>query len=213
MIEFLPMFPLQLVVFPKERLNLHVFEPRYLQMMNEVEKNNTTFGIPAYIDKEVKKIGTELRLLKIVKRYENGRMDIKTEGVRTFEIKEFFNVAPDKLYAAAHVELQEDYSTPDLMLNQKILDLIGRLYDYLNIKKEVPDSATGFTTFDMGHHVGFSLEQEYQMLTLQTELERQNFMYRHLENLLPVVKEMEELRRRVQMNGHFKNVLPPDFKK
>lgn len=213
MIEFLPMFPLQLVAFPKERLNLHIFEPRYVQMMNEAEENNTTFGIPAYINNSVKNFGTEMRLLKIVKRYENGRMDVKTEGLRTFEIKEFFNVAPDKLYAAAHVEILEDLSKPDLLLNQRILEMIGRLYEYLKIKKPIPESATAFTTFDLGHHAGFSIEQEYQMLTLSNEIERQEFMYQHLENLLPVVKEMEELRLRVQMNGHFKNVLPPDFKK
>lgn len=212
MLEFLPMFPLQLVAFPKERLNLHVFEARYIQMMNEAEANQTTFGIPAYINKKVKPIGTELRLVKIVKRYKGGKMDVKTEGIRTFKIRNFFKVAPDKLYAGAQVEMRKNDFDIDILTNQKILNLLERLYKYLKIKKEVPTDPSVFNTFDLAHHVGFSIDQEYELLTLQTEVERQAYMHQHLESLLPVVEKMEDLRRRVQMNGHFKNILPPDFK-
>jgi hypothetical protein len=61
----------------------------------------------------------------------------------------------------------------------------------------------------MAHHVGFSIEQEYKFLTIGDEIDRQEFMINHLENLIPIVKDMERLRKRVEMNGHFKNIIPP----
>ena len=63
---------LQLVAFPTEDLNLHIFEPRYRQMMRECEEQGTTFGIPAYLNKREQEYGTELKLMEIVKRYPDG---------------------------------------------------------------------------------------------------------------------------------------------
>ena len=62
----------------------------------------------------------------------------------------------------------------------------------------------------MGHHVGLSLEQEYELLSISSEEDRQDYMLEHLERLIPIVKDMETLRKRVQMNGHFKNIIPPN---
>ncbi len=94
MTDFLPLFPLQLVVFPGEKLNLHIFEPRYKQLIREVEQNGTTFGIPSYIDGKVMDVGTEIRLISVEKRYEDGQMDIRTEGMGLFRIIELYRVAP-----------------------------------------------------------------------------------------------------------------------
>ncbi len=64
-IHFLPLFPLSLVVYPNEKLKLHVFEPRYLQLVNECKEQQNTFGIPTYSDGKVKEFGTEMRLVGI----------------------------------------------------------------------------------------------------------------------------------------------------
>ena len=75
MIDFLPLFPLKLVAFPGERLNLHIFEPRYKQLIRECSENQITFGIPAFIDNKIVNIGTEIKLEKIENTYENGELD------------------------------------------------------------------------------------------------------------------------------------------
>ncbi|MEM8523048.1 MAG: LON peptidase substrate-binding domain-containing protein [Bacteroidota bacterium] len=208
--EILPIFPLQLVAFPSEDLNLHIFEPRYRQMMRECEEQGTTFGIPAYLNKRVQEYGTELELVEIVKRYEDGKMDVRTRGIGVFRIEEFFSRAPDKLYAGAKVKKLQIDSTGDVLLATQIIEKIAELFELMNIKKAIPD-VSEFTTFSMGHHVGFSMEQEYELLCIRSEEERQEYMLDHLKQLLPVVREMEALRKRVQMNGHFKDVMPPKF--
>ena len=64
MTDFLPLFPLKLVAFPGEELNLHIFEPRYKQLIRECEQNGTTFGIPTFLDNKVLDFGTEIELIK-----------------------------------------------------------------------------------------------------------------------------------------------------
>lgn len=210
MSQLLPMFPLQLVVFPGEPLNLHVFEPRYRQLIQECEENGTTFGVPAYIDGKVMGVGTEVELISVDKRYPSGESDVKTRGLGPFKVSQFFRKVPDKLYAGANIErLPHDNALGDVTENIVILELVEDLFALLDIDKEVPGNPAQFRTFDLAHHVGFSLHQEYQFLCIPEETSRQQYMREHLEKMLPMVREMENLRKRAQMNGHFKDIIPP----
>lgn len=209
MTDFIPLFPLKLVVFPGEELNLHVFEPRYKQLIRECEMNGITFGIPAYLDNKVMDFGTEIELLKIINRNKDGTVDIKTRGIGIFKIHDFFSTALNKMYSGADIERIEINEESDYLLNEKILEKAEELYNYLSIKKPLPTDINGFSTYELAHHVGFSIEQEYQLLTIPSEKQRQQFMLDHLINLIPVVKQMEKLKKKAKMNGHFKNVIPP----
>ena len=71
MTNFIPIFPLNLVVYPGEKLNLHIFEPRYKQLIRECHANGKPFGIPAVLDNQVKEMGTLVQIREIVKEYEN----------------------------------------------------------------------------------------------------------------------------------------------
>ncbi len=210
MSTMLPLFPLQLVVFPEERLNLHIFEPRYKQLIHECETEGITFGIPAFIDGKVMDVGTEVKLLKVERRYPNGELDIRTQGMGIFRINNFFRTAPGKLYAAAEIErLNVKSESGNYSLAEQILELIRELFTLLNVPKELPKHAADFYTYDWAHHVGLTLEQEYELLCIQHETDRQHYLQKHLERILPRVREVEEIRRKAMMNGHFKNIIPP----
>jgi len=207
--DFIPLFPLKMVVFPEENLNLHIFEPRYKQLIRECEQNGTTFGVPAFIDNKIMDFGTELKLLSIDKRYDNGELDIKTQGIGIFKIEEFYRTTPNKLYSGADIERLEDTHHGDEALYELIREAIAELFIALNIKNNLEIEHTEFKTYNIAHHVGFSIEQEYQFLCLPTEKTRQEFMLDHMNKLIPVVREMERLKKRAQLNGHFKNIIPP----
>ncbi len=207
---FLPLFPLRLVAYPGEELNLHIFEPRYKQLISECEEKGTTFGIPAYIDDKVQTIGTEIQLVSVDKHYPKGEMDIRTRGVGLFKINEFFAQVENRLYTGAEVERISFDTQGDFLKNEKILEYLSELYNILQIRKPLPENTTSFHTYDIAHLVGFSLQQEYELLCITNEQNRQDYMLQHMERLLPMAREMEELRRKVQMNGHFKNILPPE---
>lgn len=209
MIDFLPLFPLGLVVYPGENLNLHVFEPRYKQLIRECDQNLVTFGIPAFIKNKVMPIGTELEVLAIEKKHPNGEMDIKTKGIGLFKVEEYYTQAPNKLYPGADISRLPLDDAFDLSLNKEILKHVRSLFAHLKIKKKLPKSAANFRIYDIAHYIGLDINQEYNLLSIPTELERQAFALNHLKSLIPMIENMEQSRERAQLNGHFKNVIPP----
>jgi ATP-dependent Lon protease len=211
MARLLPLFPLNLVVFPHEKLNLHIFEPRYRQLVRDCLEQNLTFGIPPFLDNSLSELGTEMRLVSVEQTYSSGELDIRTRAVSVFRINQFFRQAPGKLYAAAQVEDVEQDNVADPILREIITLQVRQLYEALGLRKLLLELAPDYRIFDVAHHVGFSTEQEYQLLATTSEQERQEIVREHLDTILPVVLETERLKERVRLNGHFKNLTPPAF--
>ncbi|RAK69992.1 LON peptidase substrate-binding domain-containing protein [Hymenobacter edaphi] len=209
--HLLPLFPLNLVVFPGEKLNLHIFEPRYRQLVTDCLETGQTFGIPPFLNDQVQLIGTEMRLLKVERSYPGGESDIRTQAVGRFRIVDMLREAPGKLYAAGQVEDLPDDTPEDPALKLRISRQVEQLYGALSLQKLFIELPPDYRTFDVAHHLGLSTEQEFELLQLPTEPERQQYVLTHLEHILPVVLETERLKERVRQNGHFKHLTPPNF--
>ncbi|WP_266205230.1 LON peptidase substrate-binding domain-containing protein [Pontibacter kalidii] len=209
--KYLPLFPLSIVVFPEEKLNLHIFEPRYKQLVLDCVENGKNFGIPTHIQNGVGLFGTEVEILNIEKKYDNGEMDIRTKGLKIFKIQQFDKMAPGRLYAGGEVEMVENDYEEDIITKIKIKELLEQLYETLglgNLYLELPED---FKSYDIAHQLGLNTEQEYALLQLLSEKERQEVILLHLQQLLPMLLETEKLKERVKLNGHFKNLTPPNF--
>ena len=74
--NFIPIFPLGIVVYPGENLNLHIFEPRYKQLIKECSDQKKPFGIPTVIESKVQDFGSLVEIVEITKVHDNGEMDI-----------------------------------------------------------------------------------------------------------------------------------------
>lgn len=207
----LALFPLQIVVFPGEAVNLHIFEPRYRQLVKDCEDTGITFGIPSFQNGRVNEFGTEVRLLDVKKTYPDGKMDVNTEGMGVFRIKEFYPKLGDKLYSGGLVRDYPHEETENLLVNEQILEQTRVLFEVMNITKKLPDTAVSFSTYDIAHYVGFNPQQEYDFLMTFSAAARQQMLLEQIQQVIPVVKEMENLRDRARMNGHFKNLIPPEF--
>jgi uncharacterized protein len=206
MTNFIPIFPLNLVVYPGEDLNLHIFEPRYKQLISECVELKKNFGIPSVVNNKMGDLGTVMEIREVVKIHENGEMDIKTRGVNVFRILETITSVPDKMYSGAIVKhlVTEDDGSRELM--QKVMEAIKQLHELLSVTKNFPKPDELLTSYDVAHHIGLSLEEEYEILGLEREVQRQEYLRRHLGKVIPVVQEMETLKERVKLNGHFKNL-------
>jgi len=198
-----------MVVFPEEFVKLHIFEPRYKQLIGECDEDGITFGIPAFIDDKVMDIGTEIELVSVERRFPNGELDIKTRGTGLFRIERFFGKLPDKLYGGGEISRLHNAVDGDPQLARQILDKLREMFQRLQLKKELPEDPEHLSVYTYAHQVGFTLEQEYEFLCILDEIGRQQYFLEHLERILPAVIEMDDIRRRAQMNGHFKNVIPP----
>lgn len=208
MADHLPFFPLNLVPYPGEALNLHVFEPRYRQLINECLDEGGTFGIPVYLDNKLPGFGTEMRVTQLARRYDDGRMDVKTEGLRVFRLVTFQNPVPGKLYAGGTVQFQPSEPYADVMPG--LAERLRRLYQLLQVPTTF-DTASDQFSYTVAHKIGLSLEEEYELLTMPRETERQAYLIRHLERVLPVVAEVERTKDRIRQNGHFKDLDPLSF--
>jgi uncharacterized protein len=211
MTNFIPIFPLAIVVYPGEELNLHIFEPRYKQMIIDSKEGKKPFGIPAVINNNVSEMGTLMELIEITQTYDNGEMDIKTSGIKVFRMLELVKSIPDKLYSGAIVNYPQHHANGNRRLMEKIIEGIRQLHKILKVNKAFKKMDDDLWSYEVAHHAGLSLNEEYELLTLMHETQRQEYLKQHLLKVLPVVTEMETLKDRIQLNGHFKNLSGFDF--
>lgn len=206
MTNFIPIFPLGIVVYPGENLNLHIFEPRYKQLINECYTAKKPFGIPAVIDNKMQDNGSLVEITELSKLHDNGEMDIKTKGVRVFRILEIIKDVPDKLYSGAIVNYPDTYEKGNPEVMRKVMNSIRDLHRLLKVSKDFKKDDTEIRCYDVAHHIGLSLEEEYELLGLPDERQRQEYLKRHLTKVIPMIAEMEQLKEKIKLNGHFKNL-------
>lgn len=209
--QILPQFPLSIVAFPGEKVNLHIFEPRYKQLISECFTNDSSFGIAPFYNGELIFYGTEMKVLEISKIYDDGKMDIKTIGQRLYHIHQFEKKAPSKLYPVATVSYIKTEISAQPLMKAKIIKYMTSLFDMLKIKKPISAFEKDFSSFTIAHHVGLSLDDKIKLLRISSEQKRLELIVQHLGHFLPQVKKAEELKERAALNGHFKNLESPDF--
>jgi uncharacterized protein len=206
MTNFIPIFPLGLVVYPQEHLNLHIFEPRYKQLITECYREKKLFGIPAVIDNKVQDFGTLVRIIEITNMHENGELDIKTQGEKVFRILEVIKEIPEKLYSGAIVNYPSNNEAANPKMISLLLQHIRELHKLLNVSKDFEKSEQELKSYDVAHHVGLTLQEEYELLNLMHESQRLEYIKRHLVKVLPMAAQMEALKEKIRLNGHFKNL-------
>ncbi len=206
MTNFIPIFPLSIVVYPGEDLNLHIFEPKYKQLIKECFDQKKPFGMPVVINNKINELGTLVDIVEVSKMYDTGEMDIKTRGQKVFRVLEIINEVPDKLYSGAIVSYPVHTGHGKKLLMTKVIAAIKELHKLLKVNKPFPKTEEHLSSYDVAHHAGLTLEEEYEFLSLTNELQRQEYLKRHLAKVLPVVAEMELLKEKIKLNGHFKNI-------
>lgn len=206
MTNFIPIFPLGIVLYPGETLNLHIFELRYKQLIQECNAAQKPFGIPTVIENKMKEYGTVAEITEVVKVYDNGEMDIRIRGTQIFRILELIRDIPDKMYSGAIVNYPDNHreGIPELM--KKVMNSIRNLHELLRVEKDFKKEDSMLKSYDVAHHIGLSLQEEYEILELPDESQRQEYLKRYLARAIPMMAGMEQLKEKIKLNGHFKNL-------
>ena len=207
-IERLPLFPLGIVLYPAEHLPLHIFEPRYKEMTARCLETQSPFGIVFFDEGKIAQIGCTARITHVLERYEDGRMDLLVGGEQRFEVLDMFN---DESYLTADVETMDEPEEPlkrelqqrVITQHTQLLELAGRTVHTSLYKDQ------DHLSFVIAANAGLTPQQKQEVLELLSENQRIDFLIGHLESLIPKVELMEELRSKIQSNGHFKD-FPPE---
>lgn len=211
--ERIPLFPLNVVLLPGADLPLHIFEPRYRQMVRQCLKKRTEFGMLLAVPKGIVRVGCTAEIMELVKRYEDGRMDILTVGRAPFRILELFapqSAAEDEdALLEGHVEYLDDREyRVDSTVRRELVDLYETCHtlvfgDYpKNIRGDAPGDLPEKLSYIVAGTLPMDLLWKQQVLELRSEADRQERLVRHLREWAPHLQKAEVLRQHAGGNGH-----------
>lgn len=202
---------MEIVVYPGEKLNLHIFEDRYKQLISECHSEKKPFGIPPVLKRQVAETGTLVEITEIATEYENGTMDVTTKGIGIYRVLEIIDAVPAKLYSGAIVKHLDNDKDTLSKHSQKIIDAVRELHRLLHVEKDFGKADDELKSYDIAHHAGLSLQEEYELLCLLREDQRIEYLRRHLKKIIPMAAGIESLKKKIQLNGHFKELKGFDF--
>jgi Lon protease-like protein len=201
--QLIPLFPLELVLFPGMPLPLHIFEPRYKEMIGECLQEKTEFGIVRATGNEVATIGCTATILEVLKRYDDGRMDLMTEGRRRFAVQE---VNKDRSFFQAEVEFLPD---ADAALSphdrSRALALAEELLRMTESNDFAVDPEVPMLSYHIAAPLPFDLDFRQTLLAERSEAERIRAVAEYLESLLPRLKRALKAKSTAGGNGHAVN--------
>jgi len=199
-VALLPLFPLDLVLLPGTPLPLHIFEPRYKEMIGECLANDTPFGVIRALDEGMAEVGCTAEIVTVTKEYPDGRLDLVAEGRKRFEILE---LNQDRSFLQAEVLLVPDEPGPSadnhtaraIQVHQEILSLAGAVQDL----SAADQSALSFY---LAGSLPLDLDFKQKLLAMRTESERIQAVALYLESILPNLRRAARAREKAGGNGH-----------
>ena len=197
----IPLFPLNVVLFPGEQLPLHIFEPRYRRMVRECLDVESPFGMLLALSHGIVRVGCTAEILEVTKRYEDGRMDIVTVGRLPFRIVNLFTADP---LLEGEVEfLADEDSSLDLTKRRELVELYEICYTLLfsGLPRDVDTSHPELLSFAIAGMLPIDLLWKQQILELRSEAERQGRLLAYLRQWAPHLQKVETLRHRSAGNG------------
>ena len=198
-VPLLPLFPLEIVVFPGAPLPLHIFEPRYKEMIAECLSQNRAFGMVRAKENAVSAIGCSATILEIIKKYEDGRLDIAAEGAQRFEI---IQVNQERSFLQAEVAFFEDEPS---IVNKNAADAAIQLHEQLFAVMgqtiEV-DRDAAYLSFRLAQDLPVDLDFKQTLLEMKSEAERIEILTEYYQATIPKIENSLRVRQRASGNGH-----------
>lgn len=207
----IPLFPLNVVLMPGMPLPLHIFEERYKSMIGECLEESKEFGTVYVRGNELMKVGCTASILKILKRYENGEMDIITMGKSRFFIKEMYDRKP---YFEAKIiffdDVPEDEGGELIDLAREGIESLKELDEIIGIPRDygtMEDLDAKRVSFLISGSEGLPLQEKQQLLEMTSTRERLKSGVRALQKVLERTTLNEEIQHIIGGNGNIKPFL------
>ncbi len=198
----IPLFPLNVVLLPGADLPLHIFEPRYLEMVNRCLKEKSVFGILLALPKGIAHVGCTAEIIEVVKRREDKTMDILTMGREPFRVVEFFE---DNPLAEGHVDYLEDRDTKaSPALRRELIELYETCHTLVfeDYPKNAESDQSSQLSFVIAGTLPMDLLWKQQILELRSEADRQERLVGYLRAWAPHLHKTGVMRQRAGGNGH-----------
>ena len=195
----LALFPLDVVLFPGAPLPLHIFEPRYKEMISECLEQKRPFGMVRAQKDSLAEVGCTAVILNVFKKYDDGRLDIATQGKQRFEIVQ---LNQERAFLQGEVILFEDdpsqVATDDLdaviKLHEQLLTILGQEVQIARDQRPI--------SFQLAHDLPVDLDFKQTLLEMKSEAERVETLLEYYRATIPKVEKTLRAREKASGNGH-----------
>ena len=197
--EEIGLFPLGIVLLPTERVPLHIFEPRYKELVGECLEDEGEFGL-LYADEDgVREIGTRAAVTEVLERFDDGRLNIVVEGGERFRVAE---LTRGRSFMTALVEPLGD--EPGSVEEEKAARAAGSfraLAALADVEAEEIDESSPQLSFELAAQVELAPDAKQRLLELSTEEERLDLLVQLLDAVRAALIATRELGERAKRNG------------
>lgn len=196
----LPLFPLEVVLLPGTPLPLHIFEPRYKEMIRECLTNEAPFGVIRALEEGIAEIGCTAEIITVTKEYPDGRVDLIAEGRKRFEVVE---LNEERSFLRAEVLLVPD--EPGALVQEERVKAIQLHLEILSLAGAVQDLSAADQnqlSFYLAGSLPLDLDFKQKLLAMRSEGERIQAVASYLETILPKLRRVARARQKAGGNGH-----------
>ena len=204
--ERIPLFPLEVVLLPHIPLPLHIFEERYKLMIGECLAQDREFGVVYFDGSKVRKVGCTAKITSVLKRYDDGRMDIGTRGEKRFVLKK---ISDEKPYLEGDVtyfdDEGEEYNEETDRAAREGVRLLRRVYGLMRKEltlDEVSERDLQTLSFVIAGNQGFTLDDKQRLLEMTSTRERLVACVECLKEALQRMKIGEQVKKIISGNGN-----------
>ena len=190
----LPIFPLELVLLPGVPLPLHIFEPRYKEMIAECLEQKKPFGVVRASSDGVADIGCTAEIMSVTKKYDDGRMDILTRGVERFEV---IQVNEDREFLQAEISVVQDEDEPGKPAEQMVTQAVrlhAEIAKLAGTEPSGPDEHARNLSFLLAGSLPLDLDFKQSLLATLSEAKRLEAVVGYLEAILPGLRRASKAR-------------------
>jgi Lon protease-like protein len=192
--SLLPIFPLELVLMPGVPLPLHIFEPRYKEMIAECLEQKKPFGVVRASDEGVADIGCTAEIMSVTKKYDDGRMDILTRGVERFEV---IQVNEERSFLQAEISVVQDEGEPEKPATEMVTQAVrlhAEIAKLAGAEPSGPDELAGNLSFLLAGSLPLDLDFKQNLLSTLSEAKRLEAVVGYLEAILPGLRRAAKAR-------------------
>ena len=196
------LFPLGIVLLPTEQIPLHIFEPRYRELIAECLERGEPFGLVYADDDGLRRTGTLAQVVEVVERFDDGRLNIVVEGGERFRLVE---LTDGRSFHTGTIEPMADggeASDPEDVT--RALGLFARLVELTGAEVEVPGEAIDQPSFALASRFELAPELKLELLEEPSERLRLQRLCEILETVAAVVERQREVAELAQRNGRVK---------
>jgi Lon protease-like protein len=187
------------VLFPGVPLPLHIFEPRYKEMIGECLEQKRPFGMVRVKENSLASVGCSATILNVIKKYEDGRLDIAAEGEQRFEIAQ---LNQERSFLQGEVTYFDDEpSTVGEGQNEAVIQLHEQLFAILGQNVEIERGAASLS-FHLANELPVDLDFKQALLEMKSEAERIETLTEYYRATIPKIEKMLQARKRASGNGH-----------